>query len=145
MLTKLKIAFWRSVHNWALTAADRHENARVALIDYVWRQLGRAPTPAELRRHNRLTRLRERRLRIAGFAAKRWGVLLGTVLLLACGGQVEPNDAGTCRVPFEREGRAVLCEFECADCDGTQESCEAAAPTAADACLYQLTHDEEKP
>lgn len=68
--------------------------------------------------------------------------LILSLLLASCAGQVEsdPPDPSRCVVPFERDGKAILCEFSCVDCTGAQSgpgSCDNALPTAIDHCLYQ--------
>lgn len=84
------------------------------------------------------------RLQLAGPWRALWLIGIGIFGLLACGGQVERLDPHECRVPFARDGESIECVFECADCDGSQASCNNAAATATDTCLFQLRHPDAR-
>lgn len=72
------------------------------------------------------------------------GIGIFGLLLVACGGQVERAAPIECRVPFERDNQSIECVFRCADCDGSQDSCNNAVATATDTCLFQLRHPDAR-
>lgn len=137
----LRIAFWRAVRAVALETAAHYDRARLELLKSV-QDAGLRPSMRDLRHYYRAELERDRWLARAAYAARRWALLL-SVFLGACGGSTSsPPSDNACRVPFERDGASIMCEFDCADCDGSRESCERALPTAIDHCLYQLREKE---